>query len=160
MKYELSIYEKGLLAKGLSFYLQPKYLNYTDYLVNLDLLYINFCNLGILSNEDLDCMKTRTKETALSSYWNYDNKAPQHLSKEELRKIKISLSRNLIKVILLWWNSVILLDKLIWKNQFTEWLKFGLYSHRRYKYWQYGKKACCLQYHIWGNKEIIKTSWY
>ena len=68
MKYELSIYEKGLPAKGLSFYLQPKYLNYTDYLVNLDLLYINFRNLGILSNEDLDCMKTRTKETALSSY--------------------------------------------------------------------------------------------
>ena len=64
MKYELSAYEKGLLAKGLSFYLQPKYLNYTDYLVNLDLLYINFRNLGILSNEDLDCVKTRTKKNS------------------------------------------------------------------------------------------------
>ena len=42
-----------------------------------------FCNLGILSDEDLDFVKTRTKEAVLSSYQNYNNNVPQHLSKEE-----------------------------------------------------------------------------
>ena len=36
-----------------------------------------------MSNEDLDFVKTRTKEVALSSYRNYDNNVPQHLSKQE-----------------------------------------------------------------------------
>ena len=47
------------------------------------MFYRNFRNLGILSNEDLDFVKTRTKEVALSSYRNYDNNVPQHLSKQE-----------------------------------------------------------------------------
>ena len=46
------------------------------------LLFPYFCNLGILSDEDLDFVKTRTKEVALS-YQNYNNNVPQHLSKEE-----------------------------------------------------------------------------
>ena len=47
-----------------------------------ELFYRNICNLGILSNKDLDFVKTR-KEAALSSYQNYNNNVPQHLSKEE-----------------------------------------------------------------------------
>ena len=61
----------------------PRHLDYTDYLVNFELFYRNIRNLGILSNEDLDFVKTRTKEAALSSYRNYNNNVPQHLSKEE-----------------------------------------------------------------------------
>ena len=81
-KYELSNCEKRLLAKGLNFSLPPKYLRYTDYLVNFELFHRNICNLGILSKEDLDFVKTRTKEGALSSYQNYNNNVMQHLSKE------------------------------------------------------------------------------
>ena len=55
----------------------------TEYLVDFDLFYRNICNLGILSNEDQDFVKTRTKEVALSSYRNYTNNIPQHISKEE-----------------------------------------------------------------------------
>ena len=40
-------------------------------------------SFSILSNEDLDFVKTRTKEAALSSYRNYNNNALQDLSKEE-----------------------------------------------------------------------------
>ena len=40
-------------------------------------------NLGIFYNEDLDYVKTRTKEAALSSYRNYNNNVPQHFSEEE-----------------------------------------------------------------------------
>ena len=107
-KYELSDCEKRLLVKGLKFSLPPKYLDYADYLVNFELFYRNIRNLGILSNEGLDFVKTITKEAALSSYRNCNNNVPQHLSNKEflalqnLRKNKILLSRNLIKVILLW----------------------------------------------------------
>ena len=82
-KYELSDCGKRLLAKGLNFSLLPKYLGYTDYLVNFELLYRNICSLGIFSIEDLHFVKTRAKEAALSSYRNYNNNVPQHLSKEE-----------------------------------------------------------------------------
>ena len=46
-------------------------------------------NLGILSNEHLDFVKTRTKEAGLSSYRNYDNNVPQHLSKEQFLALQI-----------------------------------------------------------------------
>ena len=72
-KYELSDYEKRLLAKGLNFSLPPKYLDYADYLVNLPLFYRNIRNLGILSNEDVDFVKAETKEATFSSYRNYNN---------------------------------------------------------------------------------------
>ena len=36
-----------------------------------------------MSNEDLDFVKTRTKQVALFSYRNYNNNVPQNLSKEE-----------------------------------------------------------------------------
>ena len=49
-----------------------KYLDYADYLVIFELFYRNIRNLGISSNEDLDFVKTRTKEAALSSYLNYN----------------------------------------------------------------------------------------
>ena len=58
-------------------------LDYADYLANFKLFYRSIRNLGILPNEDLDFVKTRIKEAALSTYRNYNNNVPQHLSKEE-----------------------------------------------------------------------------
>ena len=83
LKYELSDCEKRLLAKRLNFSLPPKYLDYADYLVNFELFYRNIRNSDILSNKDLDFVKIRPKEEALSSYRNYDNNVQQHLSREE-----------------------------------------------------------------------------
>ena len=70
-KYELSDCEKRLLVKGLNLSLPPKYLDYTDYLVNFELFYRNIRNLVILSKEDIDYVKTRIKEADLSSYQRY-----------------------------------------------------------------------------------------
>ena len=87
-------------------------MNYADYLVNCELFYRNIRNLGILSNEDLDFVKTRTKEAALSSYGNYNNNVPQHISKEEclalqnLRKNKDIVIQKSDKG-----NSVVIVDK-------------------------------------------------
>ena len=93
--------EKRILAKGWNFSFPPKYLDYADYLVNFELFYKNICSLGILPNEDLDFVKTRTKEAVLSFYRNYNNNVAQHFSKKEFLavqnyvKIQILLSRKI-----------------------------------------------------------------
>ena len=53
--------------EGLNFCLPPKQLKYADYLVHFGLFYRYVRHLEILSNEGLDFVKTKTKETALSS---------------------------------------------------------------------------------------------
>ena len=80
-KYVLSDVEKKLLAKGLNFCLPPKQLKYADYLVHFELFYRDIHNLDILSNEDLDFFKIKTKETALSSFRQYNKNPQQNLSK-------------------------------------------------------------------------------
>ena len=97
-KYALSDIEKQLLAKGLNFCLPPKQLKYADYLVHFELFYRDIRNLEILSNKDLDFVKTKTKETALSSFRQYDKNPQQNLSKEELAALT-NLSKNMDIVI-------------------------------------------------------------
>ena len=112
MKYELSDREKRLLAKGLNFSLPSKYLDYADYLVTFELFYRNICNLGILSNQDLDFVKTRTKETVPSSYRNYNNNVPQHLSKEEFVTLQnLCKNKNIIIQKSDKGDSVVIVDK-------------------------------------------------
>ena len=41
-----------------------------------------------MSNEDLDFVKTSVKETAVSSYWNYNNNVLRHLFKEEFHALQ------------------------------------------------------------------------
>ena len=50
-------------------------------------------NLEVLSNEDLDFVKTETKKTALSSLRQYNKSPQQNLFKEELVALA-SLSKN------------------------------------------------------------------
>ena len=93
-KYELSDCLKRLLAKCLNFRLSPKHLDYVDYLLNFDL----FC--GILSNEDLDFVENKKKRNRpLLIYGNIFLKNSFLLYKVYV-KIEISLSKNLIKIIL------------------------------------------------------------
>ena len=76
-KYVLFDIEKYFLAKGLSF----------CHLSNLSMPIICSilnCFIDILSNEDLDSVKAKTKETALSSFRQYNKNSQQNLSEEEL----------------------------------------------------------------------------
>ena len=111
-KYVLSDIEKKLLAKGLDFCLPPKQLKYANYLAHFELFYRDIRNLEILSNEDLDFVKTKTKETALSSFRQYNKNPQQTLSKEELSALT-NLSKN--KDIIIQksdkGNSVVIVDK-------------------------------------------------
>ena len=67
----------------MNFCLPPKQLKYSDYLVHFELFYRDICNLEILSNEDLDFVKTKTKEAALSSIRQHNKNPQQNLFKEE-----------------------------------------------------------------------------
>ena len=73
--------EKSLLQKGLNFSILLKKLHHADYLVHFELFYRYICNLQVVSTEDLDFIKTKTKDIALSSFHTYNNNEPQHLSK-------------------------------------------------------------------------------
>ena len=111
-KYALSDAEKKLLAEGLNFCLAPKQLNYGDYLAHFELSYRNIRTLEVLPNEDLDFVKTKAKETALSSFWQYTKRPQQNLWKEELAALA-SLSKNKDIVIQKSdkGNSVVIVDK-------------------------------------------------
>ena len=55
-------------------------------MVHFELFYIDVRNLGILSNEDLDLdARTKTKETALSSFRQCNKNPLQNISKENLQ---------------------------------------------------------------------------
>ena len=128
-KYVLSDIEKKLLAKRLNFRLPPKQLKHANYLVHFELFYRDIRNLEILSNEDLDFVKTNTKETALSSFRQY-NKNPQlNLSKEELAALtNLSKNKGIVIQISDKGNSVVIVDKetyiKIMKNLLSDQRKF------------------------------------
>ena len=108
-KYVLSHTEKKLLAKGLNFCLPPKQLKYADYLVHFELLYRDIRNLEILSNEDLDFVKTKT---ALSSFRQCNKNPKQNLSKEELAALtNLSKNKDIVIQKADKGNSVVIVDK-------------------------------------------------
>ena len=80
--------------------------------MHFELFYRNIRNLKVLSHDDLDFLKTKTKETALSSFRQYSKSPQQNLSKEELAALA-SLSKNKDIVIQKSdkGNSVVIVDK-------------------------------------------------
>ena len=54
---------------------------YADYLVQFELFFRDIWNLDFLSDEDVDFVKRKTKEAALSFYRSYNSNVPQNLSK-------------------------------------------------------------------------------
>ena len=89
--YVLSDCEKAFLTEGLNFSVTCKKLAYVDYLVQFELFFRDILYLDILSNEDLDFVKAKTTEAAISSYRSYNNNVPQNLSKEGFIALKNSL---------------------------------------------------------------------
>ena len=76
------------------------------------MFYRNSRNLGILSNEDLDFVKTRTKETALFFYQNYNINVLQYLSKEEFIVLQnLGKNKNIVIQKSDKGNSVVIFDK-------------------------------------------------
>ena len=104
--------EKSLLVKGLSFSLPPKQLSYSENLINFELFNRSIDNLKILSGNNLDFMKTRIKDTALTSLRNYNANVPQHLTNEEFEALKpLSGNCNLVIQKPDKGNSVVIVEK-------------------------------------------------
>ena len=85
--------EKSVLWKDLNFSIPPKKLNHPRYLSISESFYRDLRNLRVLSKEDLDFIKTKTKDITLSSFRIYNDNVPQHLSKGEFDALK-SLFQN------------------------------------------------------------------
>ena len=95
--------------------LAPKQLNYADYLVHFELFYRNIRDLEVLFSEDLDFVKTKTKETTLSSFRQYNKSPQQNLSKEELATLaSLSKNKNIVIQKSDKGNSVVIVDKEIY----------------------------------------------
>ena len=76
---------------------RTKKLDYADYLSQFELFFRDILNLDIWSNEDLDFLRAKTKEEALSSYGSFNKNATENLSKEEFIALKnISKNKELI----------------------------------------------------------------
>ena len=79
---------------------------------HFELFYGDILNLEILSNEDLDFVKTKTKETALSSFRQYNKKPQQNLSKEELTALTyLNKNKDIVIEKSGKSNSVVIVDK-------------------------------------------------
>ena len=85
--------EKSLLVKGLSFFLPPEKFSYSDYLIKFELFYRSIDILNILSGDNLDFIKTKIKDAAVTSFRNYNDNVPQHFSNSEFDTLK-NLSNN------------------------------------------------------------------
>ena len=100
------------MTKGLIFAISPSKLNYADYLTNFELLFRDIKTLS-LSSEDLDFVKTKIKDVALSSFRSFKTHPDSpNLSEQEFVALK-KLSKNLDLVIQKSdkGNSVVLVDK-------------------------------------------------
>ena len=63
-----SEFQKSKSGSGISTSKRPSRLKYANYLVHFELFYRDIGNLEILSNEDLDFVKAKSKGTALSLF--------------------------------------------------------------------------------------------
>ena len=90
LDHVLNTIEKSLLSKGLNFAIPPKNINYTDFMLPLELLYRDVDSLEV-SKLDREFIKSRLRDSAFSSYKNPGKTLEKNLTKEELDAIKIPL---------------------------------------------------------------------
>ena len=81
-------------------------------MAHFKLFYRQIRNLEILSNEDLDFVRKKTKETTLSSFRQYNKNPQQNLSKEELTALtNLSKNKDIVIQKSEKGNSVVIVDK-------------------------------------------------
>ena len=123
-KISLSDTEKSLVVRGFRFSLPPMKLNYADYLTNSELFYRSRRNLDILSNGDLEFVKTKIKDPALSSFHFHNATVPQYLSDEVLQALdRLSKNKNLVIQKADKSNSVVLVNRDVYVKHMANILK-------------------------------------
>lgn len=122
--HSLSDIEKSLLLKGLNYSLQPKKLNYADYCINFELLFRDVLKLQIDDKAKEDFVKTKLKEVAISSFYNFNyshNNKDNSLSSEEFSALEtLGGKRDLIIQKSDKGNSVVLLDRNVYLERMEQ----------------------------------------
>ena len=90
--YTLTPKEKSLLVKGLNYSINPGKLNYGDYCAEFEQLFVDVRNHAGLSHYNLDIVRSKFKDLALSSF-NEHNKNPNKFS--NLNKNEFDCLKNL-----------------------------------------------------------------
>ena len=109
--------------KGLPFLLPPKKINYADYLTNSELFSRSMWNFDVLSNIDLDFIKTKIKDAALSLFRFYNANVPQNLSHKKLKALEKLFKNNAVVQKADKGNSVVLVDRDVYVNHMENILK-------------------------------------
>ena len=82
MDHALSTTEKALLTKEMNFGMPPKNINYTNFMLTLELLYRDVNSLEV-SNLDKEFIKSRLRDSAFSSYKDTSKTFEKNLPKAE-----------------------------------------------------------------------------
>ena len=114
---------KSLLVKGHPFLLPPKKINYADYLTNSEVFSRSIWNFDVLSNIDLDFIKTKIKDAALSLFRFYNANVPQNLSHKKLKALERLSKNNAVVQKADKGNSVVLVDRDFYVNHMENILK-------------------------------------
>ena len=92
--HKLTDDEKNVLCKGLTFSVKSGLIEYSEFLLPLELLFHDIKRED-LCNEDICVIKARLLDTALTSYQNFSNdqEPPGNLTSSEIKAFK-RLSKN------------------------------------------------------------------
>ena len=98
--YRLNNHEKSLLCKGLNFAIPPKNIKYSDYFLPFELLFrdVNSSNFWRF---DKECVKSRLRDCAYSSFKQVSKISDKNLLDGEIKALK-NLIENKGLVMLLW----------------------------------------------------------
>ena len=98
--------------------------------MHFELFYKNIRNLEVLSNKDLDFVKTKTKERELSSFRQYSKNPQQNLPKKELEALaRLSKNKDIVIQKFGKGNSVVIVDK----ETYIKTIKNLLNDQRKFK---------------------------
>ena len=111
--YKLTEDEKNVLCKGLDFPVKSGLIEYSEFLLPLELLFHDIKRED-LCNEDICVIKARLLDTALTSYQNFsrDREPPENLTSSEFKALKrLSKNKDIVIQKADKGNTVVILDK-------------------------------------------------
>ena len=111
--YKLTEDEKNVLCKGLDFSVKSGLIEYSEFLLPLELLFHDIKRED-LCNEDICVIKARLLDTALTSYQNFsrDQEPPENLTSSEFKALKrLSKNKDIVIQKADKGNTVVILDK-------------------------------------------------
>ena len=84
--YNLNDHEKSVLYKGLNFAIPPKAIEYSEFLLPFEMLFREITSFDI-ANFNKECVKSRLRDSAYSSFKQVSKISNKHLSIEEAKAL-------------------------------------------------------------------------